>query len=446
MVTIGLSNYFKGNNINTVTSNSIINLISSDDPLSDEAISFLIDYEEEDTLVDYKLSFDNSDREWLEISKDILAFTNTVGGYLVFGIKDGTYDKIGIDEEVLQITTNANNIIQKINRNIEPQIQLLRCKSFMIGEKDFSVIFLPPSLDKTHIINRNASFKFPSGKEKQVLYVGTTYVRRSAGNHMMDARDFDDIVNRRINHFRNSLLDKIARVVEAPHATEVIIVSDENKTGKEGKYIIEDAPNALAIKGMSFTVSPETTEQEIMGWIAMTNRDKEALPTQPITWKWYKERHELKLTNEQKIEVAKYSLLTGVPAFYWLVDCKASSIKTMLLETLTRQLDISSVGDIVSTGAFLGNRFHKNLIAKIGAYANRIAPIKKTIPSAGPRVFFGGENGRAIPKLITIELESELQQIAVSAENANNHIPILSSRWRSKVLDCYLYAQDDQYV
>ena len=66
-------------------SNSIIKLINSDDPLSDEAIDFIIKYHEEDSQVDYKESFDGeSEKEWLSITKDIMAFANFLPRLNVF--------------------------------------------------------------------------------------------------------------------------------------------------------------------------------------------------------------------------------------------------------------------------------------------------------------------------------------------------------------------------
>lgn len=431
--------------------NSVKEYISSEDPISDEATAFLMGYQEEDTLVDYKLSFENEEREWLEITKDILAFSNTFGGYLIFGVKDGTFEKIGLTEEVVKIVRDANNLIQKINRFVEPRMQLIRCKQFEEDNKNFVIVFIPPAFDKTHIVTKDASFKFPSGKDKVILRQGTTYVRRSAGNHLMDARDIDDIINRRINHFKDSLLDKITRVVEAPQNSEVFVVTEDKKDGEHSKFIIEDAPDAIPVKGMSFTVSPETIDQEIMGWIAMNEREPEALPTAAITWKWYKERATTNLSNEQKLNIAKYSLLSGTPAFYWLQGHEAANIKKMLVEALTFHPNINSIGDIVSTGAFLGNKFHKSLIGKLGEYTDRIAPAKRNIPGSGPRVLFRAvkiqSKGRFLKRSPKQEdLEEELDAIAKSAEQNRNLEPLLQDRWRAQTLDCYLYAQDDQYV
>lgn len=431
---------------------SVKELIKSEAPLSDYAVDFLLSYQEEDTLVDYKVTFHNEEREWLEITKDVMAFANTNGGYLVFGVKDGTFEKVGLDEITVRTINDPNNIIQKINRNVAPGINLIRCKHFERDNKNFVVVFVPPSQDKSHIITKDASFKFQSGKEKKVLSQGTSYVRRSAGNHMMDARDLDDIINRRIDHFKGSLLDKISRVVEAPEPSEVLIVSEDDTTDLYRKFTIQDGPDAIEIKGMSFTVAPATTEQEVAAWIAMTSRDPEAIPSPGITWKWYKERRSMNLSSKQMLKVGMYCLLTGVPAFYWMIGCEAKQIKEMLIETLSHRPSMEFIGTIISVGAFLGNKFHHKLINDIGSYAERLAPAKRTIPSAGPRVLFRAENIRPqsgsdlSTSAATAEFENELDDIAKSAEKASSHQPPLQSRWRAESLDCLLYAQDDQYL
>src|SRR5580700_2803716 len=52
-------------------------------------LEIAIDHGTESTSVDYKASFDaNSPAEWLEVVKDVVAFTNSGGGVIVFGIAD----------------------------------------------------------------------------------------------------------------------------------------------------------------------------------------------------------------------------------------------------------------------------------------------------------------------------------------------------------------------
>ena len=113
--------------------------IESEDPLCDEAIQFLLGYKEEDDLVDYKLTLDpSSEKEWIEIVKDVTAFANTHGGYLFFGIKDHDKSVIGLSGEHAGNLRDVNNIHQKINRFVDPKIGNLRSKEYVSDGKRLS--------------------------------------------------------------------------------------------------------------------------------------------------------------------------------------------------------------------------------------------------------------------------------------------------------------------
>lgn len=413
----------------------------------------LLNLREENSLVDFKVAFHSGEeREWLEITKDIIAFANTNGGYLTFGVEDGSFQPIGLDQETANALCDPNNLQQKVNRFVEPQIASLRCKRWSVGGKAFVAVLIPPSVGKTHIISKNGAFKFPSGQEKVVLRQGTSYVRRSGANHLLDARDLDDIINRRIDHFKESLLSKIARVVEAPQGSEVFVVTPDPTAEANTKFIVVNSPGAIPVKGMSFTVSPATMEQEIVAWIAMTARDQQAIPPSGIVWKWYRARKSIQLGSELRVHVAMYCLLSGVPTFFWLMICAEKEIKPMLVDALSRRIDVESVSNTVAVGGFLGKRFHKSLLGKLGDYAERLGRAERIFPINGPRTYFRAHGvtprgGKLVKKQdLRKELEGELDEIAESGVGAAGHQPALTDRWRAQTLDCYLYAQDDKYV
>lgn len=431
---------------------SINEAIRSVDQLSEETFDFILNYREEDTQIDYKESFHvEQEREWLEITKDIMAFANSNGGFLLFGVRDGTFEQIGLDSQVIRILGDSNNIIQKINRFVDPPISILRCKSYLRDNKNFVAVFIPPSLGRTHIISRDGGFKLPSGEAKIVLRMGTTYVRRSGGNHLADSRDLDDIINRRIEHYKSSLLDRIARVVEAPQESEVFVVSQDQETETHRKFVIKDAPDSIPVKGMSFTISPETREDEIMAWIAMSRKEEKAVPSAEIIWKWYRERKSLNLTADQKIHVAKFCLLNDCPVFFWIKDLEAKTIQTMLIETLSLCRLIDNIGKIISVSAFLGEKFHQFMINRLDKnLLKRLSRNNQVFPTQGPRSLFQTHldtfNKQNFGKIKNEDLEIELNEIAGSAKGSQYGQPALSTRWRATSLDCFLYAQDDQYL
>ena len=107
---------------------SLQGFLKTADPLSDEAISAVVDAREENTHVDFKLDLENVDPEWLEVTKDVMSFANMEGGYLVFGVKNGSYENVGLSDESVKRLSDTNNLIQKFNKCVEPPFTTLRAK------------------------------------------------------------------------------------------------------------------------------------------------------------------------------------------------------------------------------------------------------------------------------------------------------------------------------
>jgi len=130
--------------------------INSGDPLSRDAARFLIDYAEEDNRVDYKQTVViDSEKEWLGLTKDISAFANTHGGYLIFGVSDQNKEVIGLSKKVADILKDVNNLQLKFNKHLEPDISTLRSKAFRFDGKTIVVMYIPQSFNITHLIKKD---------------------------------------------------------------------------------------------------------------------------------------------------------------------------------------------------------------------------------------------------------------------------------------------------
>lgn len=232
--------------------------LTSNDPLTRNAALFLLAYAEEDDRVDYKRSLDiDSDKEWLSLTKDISALANTRGGYLVFGVNDQDKEIVGLTKKIEGVLRDANNLQSKINSYLDPEVSTIRSKAFRMDGRMIVVLYVPQSFNVTHIIKKDGVIYKQSKNPKTILNKGTFYVRRSASNHLGDSRDFDDIVERRIDQFRDALIDKVARVVRTPADSNLFILSKDPEDVAGERFIIEDSPESIPVKGMSFTVSPE---------------------------------------------------------------------------------------------------------------------------------------------------------------------------------------------
>jgi hypothetical protein len=108
--------------------------------------------EREGYHLDYKGEFGNLDKTKKELSKDITAFANTGGGYLVIGV-DKHYKITGIDKTV-QNKEIDEWINQILSSNSELHVFYFEPKIISIpeSEKVIVVIYVPESTKKPHIV------------------------------------------------------------------------------------------------------------------------------------------------------------------------------------------------------------------------------------------------------------------------------------------------------
>jgi Putative DNA-binding domain len=418
-------------------SNSLHELLKSSDPLSDEAIVAVISAREENSFVDFKADFENVDREWLEVTKDVMSFANMEGGYLVFGVKNGSYEPVGLRDEIVKLLSDTNNLMHKFNKWVEPPFTTLRAKAIERDGKKFVVVLIPESLGSTHMVSKEGAFKHPSGETKVVLREGTFYVRRSGANHRADSRDLDALIERRMVSNRAKLLEGIARVMAAPPDREVLVVKkQEGGEGAEAKYVIEDAPEGM--KGMSFIPTPETIEQEIAMFVGLNKANPTEIPTAKMIWKWYEARDRLKLPVDHKIRVAMFSWRRCAPAFYWIRGCSGEQLREALGEVMRVERDAGVVGDVLVVSAYLGKRFHRSQVAKAGD-TSRFRR-EAAWPLAGARSYWEDGLPRRRDRK---EFLKQLDAIVKSATAAWDGQPGVADRLTAQRLDSFLYAQND---
>lgn len=426
---------------------NIGDLLNLKEPLSKEVAQHLISYDEEDDRVDYKTTLEiSSNKEWLELTKDICAFANTHGGYLVFGVSGQNNDLVGISRDVANTLKDSNNIQKKINRNIEPSVSTLRSKEFRIENKIIVVVYIPQSKGVTHLISKDGQFTYPSGDRKTILKKGTFYVRRSAGNQLADSRDLDNAVERRIEHFREALLNKVAMVVNSPTESNVYILSKDPNVKADGRFIIENSTDSVPVQGMSFTIAPDGDEEEIAAWSVLYRGNSELRPPAIELWKWYSRRTKIELSKQHKLTLFKFSLWNNVPAFYWIQGLKAKDIKEFLYDAVRDRPLNSDARQMLIVAAFLSERNYNSALKALGSYSQKLAPAMKKFPSEGARKAFGDipKVGKQTPSKLRSEQAAILNNHAEEAVTANKE-PALTKRWQSFEIDCFLYAQDDGY-
>jgi hypothetical protein len=108
--------------------------------------------EREGYHLDFKAEIGNPDKAKKELAKDITAFANTSGGFLILGV-DKSYKITGLDS-IIQNKSIDEWLNQILSSNIEPQVFYFDPKIIQIPESDkvLVIIHVPESTKKPHIV------------------------------------------------------------------------------------------------------------------------------------------------------------------------------------------------------------------------------------------------------------------------------------------------------
>jgi len=128
--------------------------------------------------LDYKLEFDGSKRAWLETAKDIFGMANYGGGYIVFGVEDGTFIPKGLDEN---FHIDTQEWIDRVSKWVTGKINLsyIEYVTDINGEKrKFPILQVHGSMGSFIIPKVDGRYTYKSGNEKVAFRRGVLYTRR----------------------------------------------------------------------------------------------------------------------------------------------------------------------------------------------------------------------------------------------------------------------------
>ncbi len=167
--------------------------------LDDKNLSLLVSFKRETNRVDYKSTFSASNKKTCqEFSKDVSAFSNVGGGYIVIGIEPKAREVIGINEKT-QSDLDPTKISQTLSKFISPPINLHTYVGKFENNKGKSIgvglIYIPEFRSRPHIINGNYSYRDGS-KDKPSLHAGTIYVRRHSATKPIDTDSWEELLER----------------------------------------------------------------------------------------------------------------------------------------------------------------------------------------------------------------------------------------------------------
>jgi len=140
--------------------------------------------------LDYKQDFDDSTEAWMELAKDIFGMSNFGGGYVVFGVKDGTFEPVGLDESFQKDTQDW---IDRISKWITGRVSIsyLEHVTKISGvNRKFPILRVHGSVGSLVVPKVDGRYVTRSGSDKIAFRQGVIYTRRGTSTVSATGEEF----------------------------------------------------------------------------------------------------------------------------------------------------------------------------------------------------------------------------------------------------------------
>ncbi|WGH79860.1 RNA-binding domain-containing protein [Jannaschia ovalis] len=184
----------------------------------------------ESDVVDFKEGFfpEKKAAFWAELVKDIVSFTNSRGGVIIFGIcDDGSTSE---NDASSLLAFDPAKITDQIAKYTGVQFSDFDVASVDRNGQTFPAIFISSSRFPL-VFTKVGTYAVSEEKQKTAFSVGTVYYRHGAKSEPAQQQDIIASFEKELTARREEWLGNIRRVVEAAPGSTVIVADGSHATG-----------------------------------------------------------------------------------------------------------------------------------------------------------------------------------------------------------------------
>lgn len=248
-----------------------------------DALIEALERQSETNNVDFKSLFDVSAlRDWLELIKDIVAFANSGGGFILVGLEnDGAPSGADVSSLLAVDPADIANRIYKYIGQHFSGFELIKCEKegHDICAIKVSAVHVPI------VFTRVGEIEIPEGKKKTSFAIGTVYFRHAAKSEPGTSDDLRQFLDRELELTRKSWLDGIAKVVEAPPGSRFeVLLPEVSSNGSSSSYPIQltSDPNAQAYYAVPIDQTHPHRQKEVIQEVNARLEGRNAINTHDL--------------------------------------------------------------------------------------------------------------------------------------------------------------------
>lgn len=205
--------------------------------------------------IDFKREFDLSSAEaWCEVIKDIVAFANSGGGIIVFGVADDGSDT-NMDPAQL-LAYDSADITNRISRYTNYQFSEFEVVEILRDGNQHAALIVS-AVGVPIIFAKPGTYDIGGGRQKSAFAQGTIYFRHGSKSEHGNRDDLSSWRDREIERVRKSWMGGIRKVVETS-ADDTVAVITSSTAGPKGGAVVHAK---LSTDPAAIPLVPANTEE-----------------------------------------------------------------------------------------------------------------------------------------------------------------------------------------
>jgi hypothetical protein len=270
------------------------------------------------------------------VVKAVLAFANTEGGFIVFGV-DSKGKWIGFDREVIDATDPAM-LTELINGCVLPEITGLSYTVVKHAARWFGILHTPPSEVMPHVTTKEVVENLADGRKIR-LNKGAVYCRYGAKCDLATAAQYNRMIERRTEYLKSEMLRRI-KEIEVPSvkpfqravASPILRVTTTSNTGTTTVRVTRnraDAEGLLVYEELDAGLFDSINN--VLETNNLLSRNKDFIFGEEIYYRVYAEREHVSESSEQAARLSRVAIAKFyAPVCFWLLKLSPETVANVL--------------------------------------------------------------------------------------------------------------------
>lgn len=280
----------------------------------------------EKSLIDFKETFEDSPKHWLDLCKDIVAANNSGGSLLIYGVDNNGNIK-GCDMKTEKLF-DPSRIQDKLNKYISNELPVECTVVNYQGCKIYGLRIKPTG----HLIIFDKNGQYDNkGKPIVVFREGVLYVRSHSESRPASQYELNKIIeNITIQHVKD-LIAKIEKVAYAPQGSAINIIPPGKTKINLSVKLDPNNPEAIPIKPILDDEPFVDAIQEATAQLKTWKSNYEHRVERSLLSKWYFGSDKSEWNEDLSIFCLHSALYTGGFTHYWASRLSCENLEKIIL-------------------------------------------------------------------------------------------------------------------